>query len=214
MSTPPDGGIRRRRGRAAPVERDGELSRPRTEAEQAGASRLRDQLTGLLAGEAIATAMGIRDWTHLLIGDGSGTQAHLPCGFASVLIDRQSTGDPRVFHGSLSAGSNITAELLAYLSPLIALSHERSETTRRVHIVTDCEFVAKSAVRVDWRRKHAAIWAALGAASRGMVVRWHWAPRDRLVPNKLCHLLGNLARKAAIPLVGQALEKIPLGHPE
>lgn len=141
-------------------------------------------------------------WDYLLIGDGSGTQWKLPCGWASMMVENR-TFARRAYHGSYSRGTNIIAEMMAYVHPLLELStvKERQiglDGSCRVHIITDCEYVKNGGNKEIILKKHRALWSVFDTLERqGFKIQFHWVERDLISANIFSHHLANKARTTA-----------------
>lgn len=148
----------------------------------------------------------ISKWDILLVGDGSGSGWHDPCGWATTLIDRQ-TKMRKVFFGANNCGSINLAEMMPYL---LALSwfHARHGKKRlrqqgvlRVHVITDSQVTALHGTRVAQQHElptvgHRALWAAMQEfGRRGYQIEYHWAPRSESLLNWASDLLAGLARR-------------------
>lgn len=145
-------------------------------------------------------ALHITRWDFLLIGDGSATRWITAGGWASVLIAR--TGHRKEFYGGVSCLTNVTAELMAYVHPLMYLSsHLPTKKVYHIHIITDCEHLPYSAEHPHSRNKNIELWTMVDAFKRrGLVLKWHWIPRDTVDLNQFSHNMANLARKAVLAL--------------
>lgn len=99
----------------------------------------------------------------------------------------------------MSCGTNIIAEIMAYVHPLLYLAAQRKGfTAARVHIVTDCQYLTLAARERTYRKKNAELWAFIEACGRrGLQTHWHYIPRDTIDLNRLGHSVANAARLAA-----------------
>ena len=144
----------------------------------------------------------IEAWDYLLIGDGSGTTWEKHCGWACLLIENGSY-DRESFYGSFNRGTNIIAEMMAYVQPLLALSARKNlkrqpDGASRVHIVTDCEYVRNAGNKKIDRKVHKPLWYLLDVFKRsGLLLEFHWIPRDTIAANKYGHYLANEIRIAS-----------------
>jgi ribonuclease HI len=125
----------------------------------------------------------IEDWDALMIGDGSGSRFDRGCGWATFLFQRHKSS-PQVFYGGFSHGTNNIAEIMAYLQPLLWYSSltdvKNARQGRKVHIITDSEYVANMGANPDSRKKHVPLWRALDAFKRkGIQITWHHLHRNR-----------------------------------
>lgn len=154
-----------------------------------------DQVDSL---DKLLAYLKITNWHYLLMGDGSATgKWEYEAGFACVVVPRNNPADFYIRHGGFSRGTNIVAEMFAYVLPLMELSSQRI-AVRHVHIVTDCEYIPKAVLNVQWQLKaNAELWMMIRAfKKKGLVLHWHWLPRDKIDLNKFCHDLANSARVA------------------
>lgn len=139
----------------------------------------------------------ITQWDYIILGDGSGTTRDKPCGWASVVIDKKNRR--REYSGRYNfGGSNIVAETMAYVQPVsdIVKQELKLKKARRIHIITDCQYVAEAGNNIEMRRKNPCLWAPFEAAQRhGFFVIWHWWRRDEIRLNQLAHELANAQRK-------------------
>lgn len=137
-------------------------------------------------------------WDILLVGDGSGTTSTSRGGWGCVGIEHSRPLKVETFFGGTSYGSNIRCELLAYVFPLIYYA-ELANAGTRVHVVTDCKYVTqRGEQRTRYKKmQHKPLWTAVDSCRRaGLVIDWHWVPRDTYGLNKLAHKLANKSRKA------------------
>jgi len=141
------------------------------------------------------------DWDFLLVSDGSATTWEHEAGCSAVLVDHNKRGVYplcKVFAASFSCGTNILAEIMAVVHPLLWLASQTWKGFRRVHVLTDCEMVAKCGNKVMTMKAHRELWLLLHSFEhRGMIVRYHWIPRDVLPANQLAHAVANRARRWA-----------------
>ena len=169
--------------------------------------------------DKICRVLGVPDtWDCLIVCDGSGTTWKTPAGYGWTLIQRKPTFRRILGSGSMSHGSNIAAELFAFLHPLSLLAQEKIRGTLRVHVITDCQIMS------TWgngnKGDHSAyeeMWFLIGSYERrGMKVAYHWLPRDTIDLNKLAHDMANVARKMQELVLPRAEKKIlkKLGKPD
>lgn len=149
------------------------------------------------------------DWDYLIVGDGSGTTMEHGCGSSSVLIERATMR--RTEYGcTLSHGTNIMAELFAYVVPLLALTHDklkRSSRGARVHVVTDCQHLPMAWQHKHSRKKNRELWRLLESFQRrGVVLQFHWIPRDTWDLNRYCDTAAGLRRRSQEPISTEALK--------
>lgn len=158
------------------------------------------------------------EWDYILIGDGSATTWDRECGWACIQIE-SGTFQRQDYFGATNRGTNILAEMLAYAHPLWELVDRSDRRTNdagfsRVHIVSDCEYVEKVGNGRNEPKKHKAAWAMFESFRRcGLLITFHWIPRDTISLNKLCHNLANSARKAmkVYPHTSRSLQQLGFG---
>ncbi|KKK58769.1 hypothetical protein LCGC14_3041060, partial [marine sediment metagenome] len=137
----------------------------------------------------------IRECNYVLIGDGSCTgNWNYQAGWACMAINVQ-WGDRQLVYGAANMGTNILAEMMAYIYAFHWLSRKKESSVMYVDVFTDCEYVVQAAENSHRRKAYREIWHMVDAYKRsGMIIRWHWIPRDTLDLNQLSHNLANLAR--------------------
>jgi ribonuclease HI len=144
--------------------------------------------------EDILRALHIKEWDYLIVGDGSATTWDHEMGWGSTVIARAGFLRPPPFHGSFSRGTNIMAEMMAFVHPLLWLASQKLGRAV-VHVLTDCEIVRNCGKGVATRKANSELWFMVSAFSRkGIHVHYHWIPRDTIALNKLAHDLANKAR--------------------
>lgn len=156
----------------------------------------------------------IEEWDYILIGDGSGTSWSEHCGWASILIE-EGTFAREHFYGSFSGGTNIVAEMMAYVQPLMWLAARKDrrlgpDGSTQIHVITDCEYVKNAGNKKLQRQSNTQLWHMIDVFRRsGMRVIFHWIPRDTIDANKYSHHLANLIRLASKKLdVSIPLQKV------
>jgi ribonuclease HI len=149
--------------------------------------------------EDLLQHLKIDHWDYLLIGDGSATTWERACGFASVLVERE-TLRGEVLDGSFLYGTNYVAEIMAVLYPLLYLM-EREDRRRdphgatQVHVVTDNQNVQQVGSGQRQSRSHALLWSQLlFLRSCGIITHFHWIDRSRCRIQRLAHHACNQAR--------------------
>lgn len=140
-------------------------------------------------------------WDLVVFGDGSGTTWTGPTASATVTIE-PGTGTARSFITTNCTGTNNTAEIEAYLMPL--LFHARLPGRPElmvVHLFTDSEYVVKVGMSREMRPKqHRPLWAAIRAfRAEGMSLAFHHIKRDSVSYNRLCDKLAGQARRWHLP---------------
>ncbi len=152
--------------------------------------------------------IGPADWDFLMVGDGSGSTLDRECGHACVVIERATLGRT-VHYGGMSHGTNIMAEMLAYVTPLLYLTHERLKRGPRgvrIHIVSDCQYLSTVWKHRHSVRKNRELWALFDVFTRrGIDLRFHWIPRDTWQLNQYCDTLAGRSRLAQQTLAEQSL---------
>ena len=152
-------------------------------------------------------------WDHVLFGDGSGNTWEKPCGWACTMVSRISR-HRRVFYGSMSHGTNVTAELMAYLHPLFWLAEQPVNSHRgtNVHIVTDCRPLV-TMWKSQHRKTNKLIWSAMSQIQKlGLRLEFHWIPRDTYQLNQFADALSRYSRlhlqAGDEPIRAQSLEDV------
>lgn len=145
-------------------------------------------------------------WDLVVFGDGSGCTWTGPTASATITIDPH-TDMARSFITTNCTGTNNTAEIEAYLMPL--LFHARLPGRPElmvVHVFTDSEYVVKVGMSRDMRPKqHRPLWAAIHAfRGEGMSLAFHHIKRDSVSYNRLCDKLAGEARRFHLPKKGKA----------
>lgn len=140
----------------------------------------------------------------LLAGDGSGTTAVSPCGWAVYMFD---TTKEKVFahHGGASGGTNNLAELLPYVHAMHHYENSRparAETRPiRVVIVSDSEVTVRCGNRVYARNANQAFWAAMDwFETRGYQLRWVHTRRNTTIAGTAADAIAGTIRKAFVSL--------------
>ena len=145
--------------------------------------------------EDLLELFNINTWHHLLIGDGSGTRWGYEAGWSSVLIDRDY--EEKWFYGGMSEGTNIIAEIMAYVQPLMWLVANKKVALTYTHIITDCEHLVWAAANPHSRKRNKELWHMIDSFRRhGMLIKWHWIPRDTIPWNQSAHDWANAGRLA------------------
>jgi len=155
--------------------------------------------------DGILTSLSIENWDILIVGDGSGNRHDSPCGWSSILIERN-TQNRRVFGGNANAGSITFAEAMPYVQALQWYDQLRGQdilkTTSHmlVHIVTDSQVVAITGNDARDLGKRPArtrlyLTSYLQELARARYkLHWHWARRESSELNKLCDALSRRHR--------------------
>jgi ribonuclease HI len=143
--------------------------------------------------------VGPTEWDWLLVGDGSGSTWDRACGWACAVIERLADPDtpPAVFSGSCDRGTNIFAEVMAFLAPLQWVQEQEKERRKRlnlaprpvrVHLLTDNQYCSEEMARRDRLRKggqpspegkYGELWCVYEhLGRRGYSLRWHLVGRE------------------------------------
>ena len=150
------------------------------------------------------------DWDVVLVGDGSGSTWQAGCGWAAVLIDRESK-QRRVFFGAMSCGTVNLSELLPYLQAIMWYDNAKNEwlkttpkTPVKIHVITDSKYTADAGNKLIPRKANKEIWAALDVVvQKGYHITWHWMGRSETGLNMLADHLSKLCRttlgKVSVP---------------
>lgn len=153
--------------------------------------------------QQLLTLLQIDTWNYLIIGDGSAMDWAHQCGWGALVIENQ-TMKRDVYYGCMNHGTNNVGELMASLGPLLHISarkdrqKEASDGGTYVHVVTDSAYVQKAGNRHVSRKANQPLWAMLDQYNRmGILVKFHWVPRDTLKSQHLGHLLANGIRMAS-----------------
>ncbi len=174
--------------------------------------RLRPRTEGAQSLEDLLKHLGVEPdaWEYVIVGDGSGTTLNNPCGSSSVMIER-ATMQRTEFGCTLTHGTNIMAELFAYVVPLLALSHTKLKRTPygvRIHVVTDCQHLQMAWEHKHSRKKNQPLWELLESFKRrGIHLTFHWIPRATWDLNKYCDAAAGLRRKSQSKVTAVALKR-------
>lgn len=135
-------------------------------------------------------------WDYLIVSDGSGTTMSKPCGWASIMIHRSSSFERKFFHGTMSTGSNVVAEIMAFVEPLQWLSRQKTrKKPALVHILTDCQVVCNVGNKVITPKTNQALWYYVGALQRKIgQFKFHWMPRESTFLNRFADRLAGFTR--------------------
>jgi ribonuclease HI len=155
--------------------------------------------------EDLAAALNLPVYDLLLVGDGSGTVAHRPCGSACVAYYKD-LDTAKYFSSAFSHGSNNFAELVPYVHALQYDYNQRqfNATMRfksvksypRVEIVTDSELTCKQGNKEYARNANTALWAAVDYfALIGYKIHWNWVARNSNPVNTICDEQSGKMRK-------------------
>lgn len=148
----------------------------------------------------VVNEMGLTTFDYVLFGDGSGTTADKPCGWACYVADNMRRVITR-HCGGCSNGTNNLAELVPYLLALWhinALDPHRASITR-IAIVTDSEVTARCGSRQYDRRANASLWASIEwFEANGFEITWKHVRRNTNPVNADCDLIAGKVRKLIV----------------
>ena len=143
------------------------------------------------------------------MGDGSGTGWQDACGWAVVMVDRE-TRARQLFYGGMSDGTVNVAELMPYLQAL-GYFHNQGGKQRlkrdglvRVFIITDSRVTATNGTTAvnptkPLPRSHGPLWAAMREyANLGYAIKFRWAQRSDSLLNWTSDLVAGLSRRAML----------------
>jgi ribonuclease HI len=140
-----------------------------------------------------------KDFSLLLIGDGSGTIFTKPCGWACVAWNTI-TDEVVIHNGSVSSGTNNFAELVPYAHALWYFHQElvsmKSITKPKVEVVSDSEVTVRCGNGVYQRKSNAAIWASVQwyVDNAGFDIHWNHVYRNTNRFSKRCDWLAGQSR--------------------
>jgi len=149
------------------------------------------------------------EWDLLIIGDGSGSNWTRESGWASISIHR-TTLERHVWFGSMNRGTVNFAEMMAYLQPLNW--YVSTELTKRkksgnvrfknVHIITDSEYCKEQGNKKSSSPlKNSVLWQMFDGFQRyGILLHWHWIPRNTVDLNVYADKISKAARKSIAEL--------------
>lgn len=153
--------------------------------------------------EALVTELGLPKSDLLLFGDGSGSRAQSPCGWACTSYNRRS-GLVTQHFGGASHGTNNYAELSPYLHALwyydvLTFGQGQPRTGVRVSIVSDSEITVKCGNKLYARRANGALWASMEWYEKnGYEPTWKWVARNTNTCNAEADRLAGELRAAMV----------------
>ena len=159
--------------------------------------------------QAVLDRAGIKTWSLLVVGDGSGTGWDDGCGWASILIDAQTRGR-QLFRGGMAPASINMAELMPYYQALTWFHAKYGDQRLKVKGSIDCHIITDSQTIANWGNQTANLSLPLPNPGRpyhaglrelvrtGYQLHYHWAPRDTSDLNRLADLIASLSRKAIL----------------
>lgn len=155
--------------------------------------------------QTVLNNLGVKEtsWDVVIVGDGSGSNWQNGCGWAAVLVDRE-TKNRRIFYGAMSCGSVNLSELMPYLQCLMWYEAVRKTWLKtkgkgltRVHIITDSKLTADQGNNIVDRNANTEIWAAIeDIEQRGYHITWHWMERSSTGLNALTDCVSKSSRIA------------------
>lgn len=155
--------------------------------------------------EDLTVQLNVADYDLLLVGDGSGNTADLPCGWYCTEY-RRGAGSVVRHRGGCNMGSNNHAELMPYIQALWAFQ-VRKEKNRwsllpvQVVIVSDSELTVRCGNRQYERKANKHLWAVIDWFElQGYVFRWVHVPRNSNPLNALADQEAGKTRKAIVAL--------------
>ena len=159
--------------------------------------KLEKQLARIKTIPQLLRLFQIPSTNYVLVGDGSATgNWKYTAGWACVAINVVN-GHRHEIYGGANMGTNILAEMMAYVYALHWLARKKKQSVMYIDVFTDCAYVVEAAGNPGKRKAYRELWHMVDAYKRrGMIVRWHWIPRDTLDLNQLSHTTANLARVA------------------
>lgn len=144
--------------------------------------------------------LNVKHWDYLVVSDGSGTVMNNPCGWCGILISNDATWARRHFYGGMSTGTNIVAELMGVIHPLLWLSRQKGRKyPLAVHVLTDCEVLRNTARQSTSKRTNKSLWYFFGALQRELgAITFHWLPRETTALNQFADRAAKKGRKQMI----------------
>lgn len=178
------------------------------------------QLAKVETVEELLEHLGVQECDYLIGGDGSGTTDERACGWGSLMLEMY-TDTCTPHYGGLDRGTNILAEIMAYVRPLVSLYERPSKELCRsssgrcnVHVVTDCEYVAQVGNGDHIPKKHGLYWEMIWSLKRKLIlVTFHHVYKDLLPMNRFSHLIGNrIRRRMEVGHVDEVLATMGVDH--
>ena len=153
------------------------------------------------------------DWDYVIICDGSATTWKETAGWGWTAIWRKPTFGRFDGSGGASCGSNIFAEIMGFLHPLLWLEQQKPRGRTKVYAITDCEVVKRWGNQEVAQHSYEELFFYIRALARkGILVEYRWAPRDTIDLNKFAHTMANCDRilhKRYMPILRRkTLEKL------
>lgn len=152
-----------------------------------------------IAIEALLAHLNVPDWDVLITADGSGQTWETACGWAGVVVDRQTRGR-KLLYGGVSAGSNYLAEALPFLHAMSWYDQSCGSGrlakygVQRVVMLTDSEALFRgmssehpSALKIIW-----GAWTEMRRL--GYVIEPRWLRRSTIRLNVLVDAIAGRSR--------------------
>lgn len=144
----------------------------------------------------LAAKLGLKAFDLMVVTDGSGGMLGSPCGWAWLSYEA-ATGQVRSASGGATSGTTNYAELEPVVHALWHYQAGRLATARRprVEIVSDSEWVVRSALGIYRATAHRALWASIEWFRReGYHLGWTHIRRDSNQANVEADRLAGLTR--------------------
>jgi ribonuclease HI len=146
----------------------------------------------------VAEDLGVYDFDLMLAGDGSGTTADNPCGFACYAYDRRAQ-EIIVHKGSFNHGTNNFAELMPYVHALWHFQTTQQTDIRfpvRVLVVSDSELTVRQGQRLYSRNANLCLWEAINwFEEHGYEFTWKHVRRNTNPIHTDCDKIAGIMRK-------------------
>lgn len=158
--------------------------------------------------EELVTELVLGDPDVVVMGDGSGSTAELPCGWFYTLFDRRSRWLTEEW-GGVSGGTNNYAELSPYLHAMwvyhtrtFGNGELRLKPNVSVAIVSDSEITVRCGNRQYERRANAGLWAQIEwYEAHGYRMYWHHVTRNSTPFHVKADRLANVARRKLTEMI-------------
>lgn len=156
----------------------------------------------------LSKSLQLPEFDLLLMGDGSGTQSHLPCGWAVYSYEKSTHSTLRHF-GGVNHGTNNLAELAPYVHALWHHHSLRAKTVDfaakksavRVAIVSDSEVIVRCGNGSYAKNSNQAFWAALEwFTTNGYVLQFFHTRRNTNAVGTAADDLAGRVRKTLLQL--------------
>lgn len=151
--------------------------------------------------EDLLVHLRIAHWDALLVGDGSGSNRSIGCGWACVIIDQLCPRERDIVWAAWSRGTVNIAELSAYVQGLYEYGQRIGEAgsadrQRHVHVLSDSQLIVNGGNGAANVRALDFLWAAVEQLKRRHKLRvtWHHLPRETTALNFLVDRVSREAR--------------------